>query len=294
MSLSILMISSLKRLGQSLRTGIGFRSCTGPNLARVLDAARDFPDPECDELLTPLRMTLRSGPAPLPSSLELEMDRFENRLERDAGRRDELLRAQERLLESLSNKECVEDHFERVSGHALADFAADPVDRTAPGQERNRPSRVERQPMARMRTRSAVLASVLAVCIVTLGSYGNDPLSAAIGEAVASESVLFGSLGETTRGHPDALLEQRRTQIRAALERIDAARTSVLGFHTGYDPTALQEAADLLLQASTGASVVEPSPTELHHLRDEILRLLSTSRENGEFRESVHEVPPLF
>ena len=257
------------------RAGLGVRTRSG--LARVLEAALEFRDPQADDQLMPLRTVLRASAASRPASLDVEMDRFENRVARDPQRLEQLRATEERILEMDCTGEGVRAHFERVTGHALADFDSQNPDRVETRQPQNVHSRKERLPLARMRAGSAVLASVLVICIFTLGSYGNDPLSDAIGQALASESVLFGSLGETTRGHPDPLLEQRRTQIRAALDRIDVARTSVLGFHTGYDPTALEEAAELLWKASNSASIVEPAPTELYNLRDEILRLVASS-----------------
>ena len=119
-----------------------------------------------------------------------------------------------------------------------------------------------------------VLATVMAILVLTMGSYESDPLQGLTGSAATSESILFGSLGERTRGHMDLASEQRRTEVLLALDRISVARTSVLGFHTGYDPTSLRSALVHLERAIHVGPAHEPVPSELERLYMAVLRML--------------------
>ena len=56
--------------------------------------------------------------------------------------------------------------------------------------------------------------------------------------------------------------------------RINAARTSVLGFHTGYGPTVLKEAALHLERAMHTVDLNESAPADLERLYREVLRIL--------------------
>lgn len=275
MSLIAHILMSLRRSAESARRILSRGAGEERGITSVVNAARVFCDPEADEALMPLRTLLRASRKDLPVGLESPMNRFENRLARDLARQEQLRACEWKIVESRATEQDLIDHFEHLAGYTVEDLPR----HRASGQRlpRKLPASKVRMPLARMKAGSAVLASIMMVCVVTWGSYGTDPLSAAIGGAVASESVLFGSLGETTRGQPDPELEQRRGQIREALDRIDQARTSVLGFHTGYEPSALLEAARLVEKAAQSVSPVEPTPLELYRLRDEILHVLGAS-----------------
>lgn len=249
----------------------------GPDACRAAEAGRAFADPDFDVELMPLRALLRSERKGMPVNLRASMDRFENRLVRDARLQATLAECEEKISEAAMVQESVLAHMERVTGHRVEDMPSFTVRRqlSRPGT-RYRPSR---PPVARMQARSAVLACVMLIFVATWGSYRSDPLSHAIAQAVASESVLFGSLGETSRGQPDPELEARRERIRTALSRIDEARTSVLGFHTGYEPMALRDAARLVDQAARSLSPVEPTSAELYRLRDEIISMIEPGDE---------------
>jgi len=255
----------------------------------LLRSARAFNDPDQDASLMPLRAIRRSTGTEATGNLSGAVERFENRLARDAARQAHLRACEERMLEVPTTN--VERHFEELTGHSLADM---PMHQRGAGTGRRRaalhvPSRNNsRRPLARMRAGSAVLACIMLVFVGTLGSYDRDPLSDALGDALVSESVLFGNLGQTTRGGSDTNLEERKAKVRAALDLIDQARTSILGFHTGYEPSALRRAADLIDSAAWSVSPVEPGTAELYRLRDEIRRLLT---EEG--HDTSTEAPPL-
>ena len=59
-----------------------------------------------------------------------------------------------------------------------------------------------------------------------------------------------------------------------ALDRISVARTSVLGFHTGYDPTSLRSALVHLERAMHAGPAHESVPQDLERLYMEVLRML--------------------
>lgn len=132
----------------------------------------------------------------------------------------------------------------------------------------------DRKPVHRLRSRPIALATVMTVCILVVGSYTQDSLKTVTGPAATSESILFGSLGERTRGHSHPALELRRAEVLLALERINDARTSVLGFHTGYDPSILEEARLHLERAIAAGSALEPVPSDLVRLRQSVEDIL--------------------
>lgn len=251
--------------------------CLDDSLQAVLDDGRQYSEPTSDERLMPLRASQGTRPSDETDPLAMAQDRFRRRLERDPARLEQWLAVHARRHELESHID-VESHFEHITGHALADFEQAPVtNRIAESVSTRPPVRgklIDRNPLMRARSGSLVLATVMAVCVLTIGSYERDPLRALTGSAASSESILFGSLGERTRGHTDPALEQRRAQVLLALERINEARTSVLGFHTGYDPTSLEAAAAHLERAMILGSTVEPAPADLERLYLEVRRIL--------------------
>ena len=96
----------------------------------------------------------------------------------------------------------------------------------------------------------------------------------AVAEVAATESLLLGGLGQTTRGSSRPRREQPIPTARMVLEHIDEARTSILGFHTGYELSRLQEAADLIDEINSSATALEPGSAAMYRLHAEIRKLL--------------------
>ncbi len=241
---------------------------------RVLQATRFFADPEMDDELMALRASMRGQRTSVPAVLRNELDRFENRLDRDEGRKEHLRRVELRMLELDSGDAAA--HFERLSGHSLDDF---PVDHSFDSAKRRKRTRKRSAPLrsaaAREHSRSMVTALVVLFCVLVVGSYQSDSLSGVAAKTAESESILFGNLGETSRGYMDPEVERRRVEIREALRWIDASRTTVLGFHTGYDPTKLARAEELIGKAIREWTPVEPVPPILRQLQADIHTVLN-------------------
>lgn len=244
------------------------------SMSETLAESRRYMDPESDLALMPLRASSRDEQALDKSVLRTAAVRFRQRLERDPIRLEAWLSSHAHRFE-LESKTDVVSHFEAVSGHAIEDYDTERFESV--GALHNpivRSTMHDRAPIRRSRQGSLVMATVMAACLLILGSYESDPLRELSGLTASSESILFGSLGERTRGHADVDTAYRRAEILQALEHINKARTSILGFHTGYDPSSLRVAADHLERALALDPSSEVDPSDLERLHREVRRLL--------------------
>jgi hypothetical protein len=187
-------------------------------MQETLSDARCFADPEPDTDLMPLRVSMQTGFDRETEALQSAQSRFRQRLERDPERADAWLSTHARRLELETASE-ITTHFEQITGHSFADLEGYPsADHlTSPSVSRSTPARLDktsrgatdRYPIECARSGSLVLATVMAVFILTIGSYKSDPLRGLTGSAAISESILLGSLGERNRGYTDPALEKR-------------------------------------------------------------------------------------
>lgn len=251
-------------------------------MQRVLSDARCLANPESDMDLMPLRVSLQTESVGGSGPLETAQSRFRQRLERDPDLLDEWLSAHAQRFELEATSD-ITTHFEAVTGHRVTDLKmGQSMDRRALRAEKSPSSHsgevsrrsADRHPIERARSGSLVLATVMVLFVLTLGSYESDPLRGLTGSAATSESILFGSLGDRTRGQDDLALQQRRVEVLLALDGINEARTSVLGFHTGYEPISLRSAVEHLKRAMDMGPANEPVPEELNRLYREALRIL--------------------
>ena len=249
-------------------------------LIRLLRLARSFADPQADAHLMPLRILLRYNSAALPASLRSAMERFERRLAHDPDRTQDARDCQERLLELTATTQHTEAHFERLTGHQLSDL---PVQLRKPTQANRRLTERRRLRNAYRASRMAVrrplmLTCAVVLCVLMVASHDADPLSRAVADVAASESLFLGNLGKTTRGASQLTWEERGPTARMVLDRIAQARTSILGFHTGYELSGLEEAAEMIDALHRHASALEPGSAAMYRLRAEIEDLLHPKR----------------
>ena len=235
---------------------------------------RAFSDPENDADLTALHVGFERYPTLMPESLRLSHERFERR----AVCNEEIRRERERQhirMRDLDRTDATE-HFLSLTGYEIGEL---PAPKRASSVSRNAVGipghRVDRLPIERMTLRSAVLAATIIFFWLSAGSYRNDPLAGPLAAFGQSESMLFGNLGQTVRGHEGQQGVERNEAIREALGAIDAARTSILGFHTGYERDALMRADEALERAIQSATPAEPTTTTLILLRDHVRLLVA-------------------
>lgn len=244
------------------------------SLSETLAQSRRYIDPDSDLALMPLRASIHDDQTRDKDVLKTAEDRFRQRLERDPVRLEAWFSAHAHRFK-LESKTDVVAHFEVVTGHSIRDFDVGrfedhPTHRNHIGRTHS----PDRGPLRRSRESSLVLATVMAACLLILGSYESDPLRELSGMAASSESILFGSLGERTRGHTDMDMAYRRAEVLQALDHINEARTSILGLHTGYDPSLLQPAAVHLERALAVGPPHGIIPSDLVRLHQEVRRLL--------------------
>lgn len=246
-------------------------------MMRLLRLSRLFTDPRADAELMPLRTLLRHDMADIPEGLLAAMERFENRVARNPQKTQDIRMCQERMLELTTASMNTEAHFEKLTGHLLADMPVQSQKKSSAGtrglqwQERHAGPRAPRR---RLRARPVMVTCVAMICLLMVASHDTDPLSRAVAEVAASESLFLGGLGQTTRGASLPRREQRIPTARMVLEHIDEARTSILGFHTGYELSRLQEAADLIDEINSSATALEPGSAAMYRLHVEVLNLL--------------------
>lgn len=213
--------------------------------ATLLQHARAMGDPERDTETLGLWAFFRVVPSSRSRVLDLAAERFAGRTARDARLAESLERTTERMIELDGGR--AERHFLAITGYAADELPASNKTGMQPALQpgRRRADRVSRS----HRVRPGMLATLLVLFVVALASRSTDPLAPSLTALSEAQPVLFGSLGETVRGHGEALIDETSIALVEALGRIEAARTSLLGFHTGYERSTLLEASQALERA---------------------------------------------
>lgn len=212
---------------------------------RLVQHARALGDPGRDRETLGLWAFFHVVPSSRSRVLDLAAERFAGRTARDTGLAESLEAATERMIELDGGR--AERHFLAISGYAVDELPQINGQRVQPTLKpgTRRPDRASRQ----HRVRPGMLAALLVLFVVALGSRSADPLAPSLAVLSKTQPVLFGSLGETVRGHREALVDEASLALVEALGHIEEARTSLLGFHTGYERSTLIEASRALERA---------------------------------------------
>lgn len=212
----------------------------------------------------------------VPSSrsglLDLAAERFAGRTARDGGLAQSLEETTARMIELDGGR--AERHFLAVSGYTADELppvsTRDVRPTLQPGLRR--PDRASRS----HRVRPGMLAALLVLFVVALASRSADPLAPSLAVLSETQPVLFGSLGETVRGHREAVVDEASLALVEALGHIEAARTSLLGFHTGYERSTLVEASQALERALSTEIPSAPVAAAVEDLKSRIDGLTGT------------------
>lgn len=239
--------------------------------AQLVDHARALNDPAHDAALAGLWAFFRLVPSSRSSDLDLAADRFARRTSREPALAQLMDMTEERMRDLDQGH--AERHFLDISGYAVEDLP--PIiassNRRAVDPGTRKP---DRKPRAR-RVRPGMLATLMVLFVVALASRSADPLSPSLTTLSEAQTLLFGSLGETVRGHGEPLEDEASAALSDALEHIESARTSLLGFHTGYERSQLSEASRSLDRA-LDTPISEPVlASAVQDLKDHIDQLIS-------------------
>ncbi|MDA0873790.1 MAG: hypothetical protein O3C45_01895 [Bacteroidetes bacterium] len=238
----------------------------------ILSEARRLADPARDEDHLGFWAFFRLAPSAMSSRLTLAASRFANRAERDDERPRMLDVVEERMRQLEGGN--AERHFLQISGYALEDLP--PVVRSqAPTVAAAGVRRPDRPALA-SRVRPGMLALMSLLLLVALFSRSSDPLAPSLAALSEAQPVIFGSLGETVRGHRKPEQDETTMALVQVLERIEAARTSLLGIHTGYERDSLVEASRALEQALAMPELDESLAGPLSALKVGVEALISS------------------
>ena len=196
----------LRRAGARARRTVS----QSASLQETLSGARCFAAPESDTNMLPLRVCIQGELDREVEALQTAQSRFRQRLERDPERADKWVSAHARRLE-LEAASDITTHFEQVTGHSLADLDRDSsrhhtsspsVRGVAPaGLDEASRRAADRYPIKRARSGSLVLATVMAVFVLTMGSYESDPLQGLTGSAAFRVHLVRKSGRADSRSH---------------------------------------------------------------------------------------------
>ena len=239
--------------------------------AQLVDHARALNDPAHDAALAGLWAFFRLVPSSRSSDLGLAAERFDRRTSREPALAQLMDMTEERMRDLDQGH--AERHFLEISGYAEEDLP--PVHASSARRAVNPGTKKpDRKPRSR-RVRPGMLATLMVLFVVALASRSTDPLSPSLTTLSEAQPLLFGSLGETVRGHGEPLEDEASAALFDALEHIESARTSLLGFHTGYERAQLSEASRSLDRALE-TSISEPALlSAVQDLKDHIDRMIS-------------------
>jgi hypothetical protein len=262
---------------------VGFRSrCVGlisrlpawlrrrRRTALLVGDAATLADPLRDREHVGLWASFRLAPSSRATDLALAAERFAGRSSRDPALAESVDRAAERMLEL--DRGHAERHFLQISGYRLEDLPP-PCVPVAASDVRPSRRRADRAAKAH-RIRPGMLATLLVLFVVAITSRSADPLAPSLARLSETQPVLFGSLGETVRGHRDPSADAASLALVQALDHIEASRTSLLGFHTGYDRGVLIHASSALDRALETHLPSEPLVSAVEQLKVRIDELI--------------------
>lgn len=239
--------------------------------AALVAQARALSDPEKDRVLVGLWAFFRLVPSSRSEALDLAAERFAVRSSREPGL-ERMLDDVEARMRELDNGHA-ERHFLAISGYDAEDLppAAGALETGIKQDRRFLPDRAARA----HRVRPGMLATLLVLFMVALASRSADPLADSLTTLAQTQPVLFGSLGETVRGHREPVDDDATEALVEALGHIEGARTSLLGIHTGYERGTLAAASSSLERALSTPITSPPLADAVRELKVRIDELIA-------------------
>lgn len=233
----------------------GIRSA--PRMARVLDAARSFSDPDEDRQYMAWHV-IESDGVSTGSGLEGPTLRRERRIQRDPVRMQEVVEMNDRLADGPSD---ALGHFLSTTGYRLKDLSdlSMPPKRPRPAVSHQSGSS-EQQKSTR---RSAMLVAAVVMYTVSLGWGGSDPWIQGAVMDTDSEAVSWTMLGARSRGADSDWVMDVRSGYLRGFSQLEEARTSVLGLFPGYDREMLERAVITFTETAELQALREPPSSRM-------------------------------
>jgi len=231
------------------------RSDKAGRLSRLLTDARFLADPDRDEESAPFWYVSRpQGPT---TALDALRERFQNRLRRKPELREEWKRLDERRSE-FEPEDDAKAHFERVTGHRVADFSwrQDAARQPLPKRRLRR--------ISSMAVAACFVPALSVSAVVRLSPGPPDPFNT---ETASLSGYRWDEVGERTRRYRATGEESKDGAVSYADAIAEArrARTVYLGFVERYDREGLMRARDLLIEAR-GVDTGYPEPVQVNEM----------------------------